>query len=81
MIGNVEANSRSQKIGDDVPELEGLIGKQGLYKLAHNAAEEEAYEDGEKHWTMAPEPYPPVFLLDIKDKVEDSGGDSQAEEV
>lgn len=74
-------------------------GKQGLYKLAHNAAEDEAYEDGEQQWTMAPKPYPPVFpsenvtvrtagtsrytnsLLDIKDKVEDSGSDSQIEEV
>ena len=36
-------------------------GKQGLYKLAHNAAEDEAYEDGEQQWTMAPEPYPAVF--------------------
>jgi hypothetical protein len=61
MIGNVEANSGSQKIGDDVPELEGLIGKQGLHDFAHNAAEDKAYEDREEHWTMAPEPYPPVF--------------------
>jgi hypothetical protein len=79
----------------------GTHGKQGLYKFAHDAAEDEAYEDSEQHWTMAPEPYPSVFplenpdvtdrmagelkipnsLLDIKDKVEDPGGDSQAEEV
>ena len=39
----------------------GTYGKQGLYKLAHNAAEDEAYEDGEQQWTMTPEPYPPAF--------------------
>ncbi len=138
MIGNVEANSRSQKIclpirrlltrhsaatcitHDDVAELEDLIlgreihlrlregrtdtgtyGKQGLYKLAHDAAEDEAYEDGEHHGTMAPEPYPSVFplenpgrhesngrdirnassLLNIKDKVENPGGNPHAEEM
>jgi hypothetical protein len=77
----------------------GTHGKQGLYNFTHDAAEDEAYEDGEQHRTVAPEPYPPVFpsedvtvrvagesrntdsLLDIKDKVKDSGGDSQAEEV
>ena len=36
-------------------------GKQGLYKLAHNAAQDQTYEDGEQQWTMAPEPYPAVF--------------------
>jgi hypothetical protein len=39
----------------------GTYGKQGLYNFAHNATEDEAYEDREEHWTMAPEPYPPVF--------------------
>ena len=37
--------------------------KQGLYKLAQNTAEDEAYEDREHHWTMTPEPYPSVFPL------------------
>jgi hypothetical protein len=79
----------------------GTHGKQGLHKLAHNATEDEAYEDREHHWTMAPKPYPSVFplenpdrhesngrdikntssLFDIENKVEDPGGNSQAEEV
>ena len=101
MIGDVEANSRPQKIclpyrrlstrystathitHDHIAELEGLMlgrgihlrhregrkdtgtyGEQGLYKLAHDSTEDEAYEDREHYWTMAPEPYPSVFPLE-----------------